>query len=183
MRARVRVHVVASVAIVVGALALPACPETRPSKRPSSPEVTDDAGAGAGAGSGSGPGADAGVSVGAASGSAAPVSSSAMPPPTPKKAGCLDSTRGAKHTFVGKLEKHPNGSGDVRVHLPKKVCFSGGRFSAGDTDEVILDIEDWKAKPLLTKKVKVSGTSQDFAPATKFAYVMRLEVTALAAAK
>src|SRR6478736_6752176 len=64
-----------------------------------------------------------------------PASSSAMPPPTPKKAGCLDSTRGAKHTFVGKLEKHPDGSGAVRVHLPKKVCFSGGRFSQGETDE------------------------------------------------
>ena len=70
----------------------------------------------------------------------------------------------------------------MRVHLPKKVCFSGGRFSAGETDEVILDIEDWKAKPLLAKKVKVSGTSQDYAPA-KFAYVMRLEVTALAVTK
>jgi hypothetical protein len=106
-----------------------------------------------------------------------------MPPPTPKKAGCLDSTRGAKHTFVGKLEMHPDGSGAVRVHLPKKVCFSGGRFSAGETDEVILDIDDWKAKPLLTKKVKVSGTSQDFAPVTQHAYVMRLEVTSLAATK
>lgn len=106
-----------------------------------------------------------------------------MPPPTPKKPGCLDSTRGAKHTFVGKLEKHPDGSGNVRVHLPKKVCFSGGRFSSGETDEVILDIEEWKTKPLLTKKVKVSGTSQDFAPANRFTYVMRLEVTSLAAAK
>lgn len=112
-----------------------------------------------------------------------PVSSSAMPPPTPKKAGCLDSTRGAKHTFVGKLEKHPDGSGAVRVHLPKKVCFSGGRFSEGETDEVILDIDDWKAKPLLEKKVKVSGTSQDFAPLDRHAYVMRLEVTSLVASK
>ena len=112
-----------------------------------------------------------------------PVSSSAMPPPTPKKAGCLDSTRGAKHTFVGKLEKHPDGSGAVRVHLPKKVCFSGGRFSQGETDEVILDIDDWKAKPLLDKKVKVSGTSQDFAPLDRHAYVMRLEVTSLVASK
>ena len=113
---------------------------------------------------------------------AAPLSSSAMPPPTPKKAGCLDSTRGAKHTFVGKLEKHPDGSGAVRVRLPKKVCFSGGRFSQGETDEVILDIDEWKAKPLLAKKVKVSGTSQDFAPLDRRAYVMRLEVTSLAAA-
>jgi hypothetical protein len=106
-----------------------------------------------------------------------------MPPPTPKKPGCLDSTRGAKHTFVGKLEKHPDGSGAVRVHLPKKVCFSGGRFSAGDTDEVILDIDDAKARPLLAKKVKVSGTSQDFAPLAQHAYVMRLEVTSLALTK
>ena len=106
-----------------------------------------------------------------------------MPPPTPRKAGCLDSTRGAKHTFVGKLEMHPDGSGNVRVVLPKKVCFSGGRFSEGSTDEVILDIEATKAKPLLTKKVKVIGTSQDFAPAKKFAYVLRLEVTSLAASK
>lgn len=112
-----------------------------------------------------------------------PVSSSAMPPPTPKKAGCLDSTRGAKHTFVGKLEKHPDGSGAVRVRLPKKVCFSGGRFSQGETDEVILDIDDFRAKPLLAKKVKVSGTSQDFAPLDRHAYVMRLEVTSLAASK
>jgi len=111
------------------------------------------------------------------------VSAGAMPPPTPKKAGCLDSTRGVKHTFVGKLEKHPDGSGAVRVRLPKKVCFSGGRFSAGDTDEIILDIDDARAKPLLTKKVKVSGTSQDFAPLTQHAYVMRLEVTSLALAK
>jgi hypothetical protein len=110
-------------------------------------------------------------------------SSSAMPPPTPRKAGCLDSTRGAKHTFVGKLEKHPDGSGVVRVHLPKKVCFSGGRFSQGETDEVILDIDDGKARPLLAKKVKVSGTSQDFAPLDRHAYVMRLEVTSLAASK
>jgi hypothetical protein len=106
-----------------------------------------------------------------------------MPPPTPKKAGCLDSTRGAKHTFVGKLEKHPDGSGAVRVHLPKKVCFSGGRFSEGETDEVILDIEDYKAKPLLAKKVKVVGTSQDFAPASHRADVMRLEVVSLAPSK
>lgn len=106
-----------------------------------------------------------------------------MPPPTPKKAGCLDSTRGAKHTFVGTLEKHPDGSGAVRVRLPKKVCFSGGRFSQGETDEVILDIDDWKAKPLLAKKVKVSGTSQDFAPLDRHAYVMRLEVTSLVASK
>lgn len=106
-----------------------------------------------------------------------------MPPPTPRKAGCLDSTRGAKHTFVGKLEMHPDGSGNVRVVLPKKVCFSGGRFSEGSTDEVVLDIDTTKAKPLLTKKVKVSGTSQDFAPAKKFAYVIRLEVTSLAASK
>jgi len=84
---------------------------------------------------------------------------------------------------VGKLEKHPDGSGAVRVRLPKKVCFSGGRFSAGDTDEIILDIDDARAKPLLTKKVKVSGTSQDFAPLTQHAYVMRLEVTSLALAK
>jgi hypothetical protein len=112
-----------------------------------------------------------------------PVSSSAMPPPTPRKAGCLDSTRGAKHTFVGKLEKHPDGSGAVRVRLPKKVCFSGGRFSQGETDEVILDIDDYRAKPLLAKKVKVSGTSQDFAPLDRHAYVMRLEVTSLAASK
>jgi hypothetical protein len=108
------------------------------------------------------------------------VSAGAMPPPTPKKPGCLDSTRGAKHTFVGKLEKHPDGSGAVRVKLPKKVCFSGGRFSAGDADEVILDIDDARARPLLTKKVKVSGTSQDFAPTAQFVYVMRLEVTSLA---
>ncbi|MEA2750523.1 MAG: hypothetical protein QOI41_4666 [Myxococcales bacterium] len=106
-----------------------------------------------------------------------------MPPPTPKKAGCLDSTRGAKHTFVGKLEKHPDGSGAVRVRLAKKVCFSGGRFSQGETDEVILDIDDYKAKPLLAKKVKVSGTSQDFAPLDRHAYVMRLEVTSLVASK
>ena len=113
----------------------------------------------------------------------APVASSAMPPPTPKKAGCLDSTRGAKHTFVGKLEKHPDGSGAVRVRLAKKVCFSGGRFSSGETDEVVLDIDDLKAKPLLTKKVKVVGTSQDYAPAGKYAYVMRLDVVSLAATK
>ena len=112
-----------------------------------------------------------------------PDSAGAMPPPTPKKPGCLDSTRGAKHTFVGKLEKHPNGSGAVRVKLPKKVCFSGGRFSAGDADEVILDIDDARARPLLTKKVKVSGTSQDFAPTAQFTYVMRLEVTSLALTK
>jgi hypothetical protein len=111
------------------------------------------------------------------------VSTGAMPPATPKKAGCLDSTRGAKHTFVGKLEKHPDGSGAVRVKLAKKVCFSGGRFSAGDTDEVILDIDDARARPLLAKKVKVSGTSQDFAQLTQHAYVMRLEVTSLVAAK
>ena len=111
------------------------------------------------------------------------VSSSAMPPPTPRKAGCLDSSRGAKHTSVGKLEKHPDGSGVVRVHLPRKVCFSGGRFSQGETDEVILDIDDGKARPLLTKKVKVSGTSQDFAPLDRHAYVMRLEVTSLAPSK
>ena len=109
--------------------------------------------------------------------------SSAMPPPTPRKAGCLDSTRGVKHTFVGKLEKHPDGSGAVRVHLPKKVCFSGGRFSQGETDEVILDIDDLRARPLLAKKVKVSGTSQDFAPLDRHAYVMRLEVTSLAPSK
>lgn len=108
-----------------------------------------------------------------------PVTASAMPPPTPKKPGCLDSTRGAKHTFVGKLERHPDGSGAVRVHLPKKVCFSGGRFSEGETDEVILDIDESRARPLYTKKVKVSGTSQDFAP-TKKTYVMRLEVVSLA---
>lgn len=106
-----------------------------------------------------------------------------MPPPTPRKAGCLDSTRGARHTFVGKLEKHPDGSGNVRVHLPKKVCFSGGRFSEGETDEVVLDIDDARARPLLSKRVKVSGTSQDFAPAKKLAYVMRLEVTALGPSK
>ena len=106
-----------------------------------------------------------------------------MPPPTPKKAGCLDSTRGAKHTFVGRLEKHPDGSGAVRVRLPKKVCFSGGRFSQGETDEVILDIDDGRAKPLLTKKVKVVGTSEDFAPLDRHAYVMRLEVTSLVASK
>ena len=106
-----------------------------------------------------------------------------MPPPTPKKAGCLDSTRGAKHTFVGKLEKHPDGSGAVRVHLAKKVCFSGGRFSQGETDEVILDIDPFQAKPLLAKKVKVVGTSQDFAPLDRHAYVMRLEVTSLVASK
>ncbi len=123
------------------------------------------------------------LDAGAAPPPPAPVSSSAMPPPTPKKAGCLDSTRGAKHTFVGKLEKHPDGSGAVRVHLAKKVCFSGGRFSQGETDEVILDIDDWKAKPLLAKKVKVVGTSQDFAPLDRHAYVMRLEVTSLVASK
>jgi hypothetical protein len=84
---------------------------------------------------------------------------------------------------VGKLEKHPDGSGAVRVKLPKKVCFSGGRFSAGDADEVILDIDDARARPLLAKKVKVSGTSQDFAPTAQFVYVMRLEVTSLALSK
>ena len=110
-------------------------------------------------------------------------SAGSMPPPTPRKPGCLDSTRGAKHTFVGKLEKHPDGSGAVRVRLPKRVCFSGGRFSAGDTDEVILDIDDARARPLLAKKVKVSGTSQDFAPLTPHVYVMRLEVTSLAVTK
>lgn len=110
-------------------------------------------------------------------------SSGAMPPPTPKKAGCLDSSRGALHTFIGKLEKHPDGSGNFRVHLPKKVCFSGGRFSAGETDDVVLDIEDAKATPLLARRVKVVGKSQDFAPAKKFAYVMRLEVVSLAASK
>lgn len=107
----------------------------------------------------------------------------AMPPPTPKKAGCLDSSRGAMHTFVGKLEKHPDGSGNFRVHLPKKVCFSGGRFSSGETDDVVLDIEESKATPLLARKVKVVGKSQDFAPAKKFAYVMRLEVMSLAVTK
>lgn len=112
-----------------------------------------------------------------------PPSSSAMPPPTPKKAGCLDSTHGAKHTFVGRLERHPDGSGALRVHLAKKVCFSGGRFSQGETDEVILDIDAARAKPLLTKKVKVSGTSEDFAPLDHHSYVMRLDVTSLAAAK
>lgn len=113
----------------------------------------------------------------------APASAGAMPPATPKKAGCLDSSRGALHTFVGKLEKHPDGSGNFRVHLPKKVCFSGGRFSAGETDDVVLDIEESKATPLLARKVKVVGKSQDFAPAKKFAYVMRLEVVSLAVTK
>ena len=111
-----------------------------------------------------------------------PVSSSALPPPTPRRAGCLDSTRGAKHTFIGKLEKHPDGSGAVRVLLPKKVCFGGGRFSAGETNEVVLDIEDWKATPLLAKKVKVVGTSQDFAPG-KHAYVLNLQVESLTPSK
>ena len=156
-------------------MAVAACGEGRPAKAPATaaPDSGDDAAAKSAA-------------TAASSSSAAPpsaVSSSALPPPTPRKAGCLDSTRGAKHTFVGKLEKHPDGSGNVRVHLPKKVCFSGGRFSEGETDEVILDIDDFKAKPLLAKKVKVSGTSQDYAPANHFAYVMRLEVTALAATK
>lgn len=113
----------------------------------------------------------------------APVTTSALPPPTPKKPGCLDSTRGAKHTFVGKLEKHPDGSGVVRVHLAKRVCFSGGRFSEGETDEVILDIEESRAKPLYAKKVKVSGTSQDLLPAKTKSYVMRLEVTSLVPSK
>lgn len=122
-------------------------------------------------------------SVTASAPAAPPASAGAMPPATPKKAGCLDSSRGAMHTFVGKLEKHPDGSGNFRVHLAKKVCFSGGRFSSGETDDVVLDIEEAKAAPLLARKVKVVGKSQDFAPAKKFAYVMRLEVVSLAATK
>ena len=118
-----------------------------------------------------------------ASAATGPASSSAMPPATPRKAGCLDSTRGAKHTFVGKLEVHPDGSGNWRVHLPKKVCFSGGRFSEGSTDDIVLDIDDFKAKPLAAKKVKVSGTSQDFAPVSRYTYPIRLEVTSLAVTK
>jgi hypothetical protein len=166
--------------VLVGA-ALVACGEARSPAKPSG---------GASSGAGDAPEDSAPASAAASAPAPAPtaappgpVSSSAMPPPTPKKAGCLDSTRGAKHTFVGKLEKHPDGSGAVRVHLPKKVCFSGGRFSQGETDEVILDIDDGKAKPLLEKKVKVSGTSQDFAPLDRHAYVMRLEVTSLVASK
>lgn len=125
----------------------------------------------------------AGAPVTAGATAAGPASAGAMPPATPKKAGCLDSSRGAMHTFVGKLEKHPDGSGNFRVHLAKKVCFSGGRFSSGETDDVVLDIEEAKATPLLARKVKVVGKSQDFAPAKKFAYVMRLEVVSLAATK
>ena len=151
----------ASLLLVLGCTALRPKPSADPSEPPPStqaqtqPQATEAPGASAGA----------------------------MPPATPKKPGCLDSTRGAKHTFVGKLEKHPDGSGAVRVRLAKKVCFSGGRFSAGDTDEVILDIDDAQARPLLAKKVKVSGTSQDFAPLAQHAYVMRLEVTSLVATK
>jgi hypothetical protein len=57
------------------------------------------------------------------------------------------------------------------------------RQAQGEADEVILDIDDLRARPLLAKKVKVSGTSQDFAPVDGHAYVMRLEVTSLAASK
>lgn len=71
----------------------------------------------------------------------------------------------------------------VRVHLAKRVCFSGGRFSEGETDEVILDIEESRAKPLYAKKVKVMGTSQDLLPAKKKSYVMVLTVTSLAPSK
>ena len=168
----------AALLVIVACAAVGACGgDKRPSRSAEAP----------GAGS-----ADDGFSRPASSSSAEPTPitpaststpESALPPPTPKKPGCLDSTRGAKHTFVGKLEKHPDGSGAVRVRLAKKVCFSGGRFSAGDTDEVILDIDDARAKPLLAKKVKVSGTSQDFAPLTQHAYVMRLEVISLAVTK
>jgi hypothetical protein len=165
----------------VALVALPACGEARsPAKATLAADVPEAASSSSPSSPSSPPAPSASV-VPAAPPS--PVSSSAMPPPTPKKAGCLDSTRGAKHTFVGKLEKHPDGSGAVRVRLAKKVCFSGGRFSQGETDEVILDIDDYKAKPLLAKKVKVSGTSQDFAPLDRHAYVMRLEVTSLVASK
>ena len=163
----------AALRVFVACAAIAACGDRRPSRTAEGP----------GAGS-----AEDGVSRPASSSEPSATASpstteSALPPPTPRKPGCLDSTRGAKHTFVGKLEKHPDGSGAVRVRLAKKVCFSGGRFSAGDTDEVILDIDDARAKPLLTKKVKVIGTSQDFAPLTQHAYVMRLDVTSLAATK
>jgi hypothetical protein len=170
----------ASLLVVVACAALGACVESRPSRTAASSSSSSDDGLSKGAADPA-PGATASTPPPIAPMPA--VSSGAMPPPTPKKPGCLDSTRGAKHTFVGKLEKHPDGSGAVRVRLPKKVCFSGGRFSAGDTDEVILDIDDARARPLLTKKVKVSGTSQDFAPLTQHVYVMRLEVTSLALTK
>jgi len=163
--------VIVTLAPLVGLAGLVGCSAPSSARSPSSDAPDDPAPAAT-------PAADAGPAL-----PPSPVSSSAMPPPTPRKAGCLDSTRGAKHTFVGKLEKHPDGSGAVRVHLAKKVCFSGGRFSQGETDEVILDIDDWKAKPLLAKKVKVVGTSQDFAPLDRHAYVMRLEVTSLVASK
>jgi hypothetical protein len=77
---------------LVALVALPACGEARlPAARATlAADVPDDASASP---------APSASAVPAAPPS--PVSSSAMPPPTPKKAGCLDSTRGAKHTFVG----------------------------------------------------------------------------------
>jgi hypothetical protein len=96
---------------------------------------------------------------------------------------CLDSRRGTSHSFSGRLELHPDGSGNLRLLLGRSVCFEGGEFSRGTTDSILIQGDASAAGAMIGRDVEARGISMDPPPAGSFRYVFHLGSVALTSAR
>jgi hypothetical protein len=110
------------------------------------------------------------------------------PPPAATQApaataACLDSRRGTAHRFTGRLELHPDGSGNLRLVLDRPVCFEGGEFSRGTTDSIVVQGDASAAASLLGRQVEARGVSADLPPSSGRTYVFQLGSVALTSSR
>ncbi len=107
----------------------------------------------------------------------------AAPPPAAPRPQCLNSQRGTAHTFAGRLEVHPDGSGKLRLLLDQPVCFDGGEYSRGTTDSILVEGDASAAASMVGRRVEARGISVDPPPAGAFRYVFHLGSVALTSSK
>jgi hypothetical protein len=107
----------------------------------------------------------------------------AAPPAPAANAPCLDSRRGTAHRFTGRLEAHPDGSGNLRLVLDRPVCFEGGEFSRGTTDSILVQGDASAAASMLGRQVEARGVSADLPPSGGRTYVFQLGSVALTTAR
>lgn len=118
---------------------------------------------------------------------APPAFPAALPAPTAAapavSPACLDARRGTAHRFTGRLEVHPDGSGNLRLLLDRPVCFEGGEFSRGSTDSILIQGDASAAASLLGRQVEARGVSADLPPVDGRTYTFQLGSVALTTAR
>ncbi|MEJ7728502.1 MAG: hypothetical protein WKG00_04745 [Polyangiaceae bacterium] len=91
-----------------------------------------------------------------------------------ESAGCLDvSGKAPARTLTGRLEKHTDGSGNLRLKLERPICLTGGSFGSPEADSVI--VEGSGVEGHVGKKVRVTGIVRELT-GNRFAYPADMEV-------